>query len=257
MDELIYLSAAAHATDNKTKCAGNCGENLHCNKYMDKVEAGLKRCGFNVKRGDPAKTGSAAMTERVAEANRLKATLYYVAHTNAGGGRYSMTMCYPNAASKAKANILHKHRKCVQSHKVKARADLYEITATAMPCLYDELFFHDNAEDCAWFHGGGMEALAEETVAALCEICGVAYTAAETPAEKPAEKAPAAGDPVTLKGGRLYTTARGDKYVLRTGTFYLYDGQKVGGRYRVTNRADRVGKKPVAFYVSGWAEVKG
>lgn len=255
MTKKIYLSAAAHASDNKTKCAGACGENLHCNQYMDKVEAGLKRCGLAVKRGNPAKTGAAAMTERVTEANRWSADLYYVAHSNAGGGRYSMTMCYPNAASRAKANILHKHRKCVQSHKVKARADLYEITATAMPCLYDELFFHDNAEDCAWFHGGGMEALAEETVAALCEICGVAYTAATTPTEKPAEKAPAAGDPVTLKGGRLYTTARGGKYVTRTGTFFLYDGQKVGNRYRVTNRADRVGKKPAGVYVSGWAEL--
>lgn len=259
MTKKIYLSAAAHATDNQTKCAGSCGENIHCNQYMDKVETGLTRCGFAVKRGSPTKTGSAAMTERVTEANRWGADLYYVAHSNAGGGRYSMTMCYPNAASKAKANILHKHRKCVKSHKVKTRSDLYEITATAMPCLYDELFFHDNAEDCAWFHAGGMETLAEETVAAICEIFGVTYTAAEQPAEAPAEqpaaKTPAAGDPVTLQDGKLYTTARGSKYVTRTGTFYLYDGQKVGNRYRVTNRLDRVGKKPAGIYVSGWAEL--
>ena len=44
-----------------------------------------------------------------------------------------------------------------------------------MTCLYVELFFHDNAEDCAWFHNGGMELLAEETEQAICEICGVAY----------------------------------------------------------------------------------
>ena len=41
----------------------------------------------------------------------------------------------------------------------------------------------------------------------------------------------------------------------RTGTFYLYDGQKVGGRYRVTNQTKRVGKSPVWLYVSGWVEL--
>ena len=68
-------------------------------------------------------------------------------------------------------------------------------------------------------------------------------------------KASKAGDIVTLKNGKLYTTARGSKYVSRTGTFYLYDGQKVGNRYRVTNRIDRVGKSPTWLYVSGWVEL--
>ena len=73
------------------------------------------------------------------------------------------------------AEILHKHRKSVDSHKVVTRKDLYEIRATKMICLYDELFFHDNAEDCAWFHGGGMQQMAEETVAALCAMLGITY----------------------------------------------------------------------------------
>ena len=105
----------------------------------------------------------------------MESDLYYVAHTNAGRGRYSMTLCWNDAANKAKANVIHKYRKCVKSHKVVTRNDLYEIKQTAMTCLYDELFFHDNTEDCAWFHNGGMELLAEETVQAICEICGVAY----------------------------------------------------------------------------------
>ena len=175
MAKKIYLSAAAHATDNKTACPQPCGENVHCNEYMDVVERRLKALGFEVKRGDKSLTGSKAMSTRVSEANKWKANLYYVAHTNAGGGRYSMTMCWNNAASKKLANVIHKYRKCVKSHKVVVCTDLYEIKQTAMPCLYDELFFHDNAEDCAWFHNGGMQTLAEETVQALCEICGVAY----------------------------------------------------------------------------------
>lgn len=173
----IYLSAAAHATDNHTECPGKCGENTHCNQYMDVVESHLKALGFEVKRGDKSKTGGPALQSRVAEANRWGADLYYVAHTNAGGGRYSMTMCAANAKSRGLANVFHKYRKCIAPHKVKITTGLYEINATAMPCLYDELFFHDNAADCEWFHNGGMEKLAEETVKALCELCGVPYKA--------------------------------------------------------------------------------
>lgn len=175
MAKKIYLSAAAHAIDNPTKCHTKCGENIHCNTYMDIVEKRLKALGFEVKRGDKTKTGEQAMQSRVAEANKWGADIYYVAHTNAGGGRYSMTMCWDDDASRKKANVFHKYRKCVKSHKVTTRSDLYEINATKMPCMYDELFFHDNAEDCKWFHNGGMEFLAEETVQALCELCGVTY----------------------------------------------------------------------------------
>ncbi len=252
MAKKIYLSAAAHATDNKTKCTGKCGENIHCNAYMDVVEKRLLECGFEVKRGDKALFGSVAMKARVAEANAWGADVYYVAHTNAGGGRYSMTMCWHTAESKALAQIVHKHRRCVSTHKVRVRRDLYEIKATAMPCLYDELFFHDNAEDCAWFHGGGMLALAEETVAALCEMCGVPYVAQEAMEDV---SVPQKGDTVSLTRGKLYVSARGSVAVVRSGTYYLYDGVKVGNRYRVTNSPARVGKAPMALHVSGWVEL--
>ena len=180
MAKKIYLSPAAHNPDNSTKCPTKCGENVHCNQYMDILEKRLKELGFSIKRGDKSKVGDDALKSRVAEANAWKADLYYVAHTNAGGGRYSLTMCYPDAASRAKANVIHKYRKCVSSHQVWDNNSLYEIKATSMPCLYDELFFHDNAEDCKWFHNGGMEKLAEETAQALCEICGVKYKAQAT-----------------------------------------------------------------------------
>lgn len=177
MAKKVYLSAAAHATDNPTKCPTKCGENIHCNAYMDIVEKRLKEHGIETKCGDKNKVGDAELKRRVSEANTWKADLYYVAHTNAGGGRYSMTMCWNDKASIAKAQVFTKYRKCVSSHQVVTRTDLYEINSTAMPCLYDELFFHDNAEDCAWFHNGGMELLAEETVQALCELCGMTYKA--------------------------------------------------------------------------------
>ena len=177
MAKKLYLSAAAHKSDNPTKCPTKCGENVHCKAYMDIVEKRMKEHGVEVKRGYKDEVGDLAMQKRVAEANAWGADLYYVAHTNAGGGRYSMTMCWDDADSKKKAAVFTKYRKSIADHKVKVRTDLYEIRKTKMTCLYDELFFHDNAEDCKWFHNGGMEIMAEETVQALCELLDVKYVA--------------------------------------------------------------------------------
>ena len=177
MAKKLYLSAAAHQYDNPTKCPDKCGENVHCKAYMDIVERRMKEMGVLVKRGFKDLVGADAMNKRVAEANAWGADLYYAAHTNAGGGRYTMTLCWDDEASKKRAAVIGKHRKSIKDHKVKARPDLYEIRATKMPCLYDELFFHDNAEDCKWFHNGGMEQMAEETVQALCELLDVKYVA--------------------------------------------------------------------------------
>ena len=245
----VYLSAAAHGVDNPTKCPTKCGENVHCNQYMDIVEKRLKSLGFEVKRGSKEKVGGPALQARTAEANKWGADIYYVAHTNAGGGRYSMTMCHPDGDSKKKAEVFHKYRKCVSSHKVTTRKDLYEINATTMPCMYDELFFHDNATDCKWFHNGGMEKLAEETVRALCEICGVKYVPTTV------KKTHKAGDTVKLNKGKLYLSSTGNVAVTRTGTYYLYDGKDYNGRYRVTNSLARVGKTPVVLNVSGWVKL--
>lgn len=176
MAKKLYLSAAAHAADNPTKCPTKCGENVHCKAYMDIVEKRMKEHGVEVKRGYKDQVGTATMKNRVAEANKWGADLYYVAHTNAGGGRYSLTLCWDDEKSKAKAAVISKYRKSM-THKVRTRTDLYEINSTKMPCLYDELFFHDNAEDCKWFHNGGMEIMAEEAVQALCELLGVKYVA--------------------------------------------------------------------------------
>lgn len=175
MAKKLYLSAAAHQSDNPTQCPAPCSENTHCKAYMDIVETRMKELGVAVKRGYGDAVGNVAMQQRVADANRWGADLYYVAHTNAGGGRYSLTLCWSDADSQKKAAVIGKHRQCVDTHKVRTRTDLYEIRKTNMTCLYDELFFHDNAEDCAWFHGGGMEVMAEETVQALCELLEVSY----------------------------------------------------------------------------------
>lgn len=181
MAKKLYLSSAAHQYDNPTECPVDCGENVHCDAYMDIVERRMIEHGVEVMRPLPDGVGNDTMYARVAEANKRKADLYYAAHTNASGKKdakvhRSVTLCWDDAASKAKAAVIGKYRKSLP-HTVSPRTDLYEIRKTTMPCLYDELFFHDNAEDCAWFHNGGMEIMAEETVQALCELLDVKYVA--------------------------------------------------------------------------------
>lgn len=77
-----------------------------------------------------------------------------------------------------------------------------------------------------------------------------------TPA-KPTTKVYKKGDAVTLKNAKLYA-ASPDKTSKRTvsGTFYIYDGEKVFGRYRITNKKAFCGKKPTGLFVTGWVELK-
>lgn len=248
----LYISPAGHAVDNRTKCPQACSENTHCRAFGDKFAARMRELGADVKVADPKWVGNEGMKKRVAEANKWGAVLYWAIHTNAGGGRYSMTMCWNNAASIEKARVVHKYCKCMAVHKV-VTSKVYEIRATKMTCLYDELFFHDNAEDCAWFHTVGMDLLVEEHAQAACELLGLVYVPPVK--EQPKEETVKAGDVVKLNKEKLYLSSTGTAGVTRTGTFYLYDGKKVNGRYRVTNKPERVNKKPLALYVSGWVKL--
>lgn len=64
------------------------------------------------------------------------------------------------------------------------------------------------------------------------------------------------GDKVKVSKKKLYVSSTAkSSLITKTGTFYIYDGQKVNGRYRVTNKLSNCGKKPAAFYVSGWMEL--
>ena len=66
MAKKLYLSAAAHASDNPTACPGDCSENTHCNQYMDLLEARMKALGIQVRRGARTATGTTAQEGVVA-----------------------------------------------------------------------------------------------------------------------------------------------------------------------------------------------
>ena len=77
---------------------------------------------------------------------------------------------------------------------------------------------------------------------------------APTPKPTPVNKY-AAGAEVKLTKGKLYIASTGKAHLIKTKTYYIYDGIKVNGRYRVTNKKSNVGKKPIGLYVSGWVEI--
>ena len=61
------------------------------------------------------------------------------------------------------------------------------------------------------------------------------------------------GQAVNLKNAPLYYTSVSPKPVRTiSGTYYLYDGINVAGRYRITRPASLCGKQPVGKNVTGW-----
>lgn len=86
-------------------------------------------------------------------------------------------------------------------------------------------------------------------------------TSKPTKPTTPAVKKIVKGQKVTFKGTKYYTNAttgtpvksrltKKTKYL--TGTYYIYDGIEIDGRYRVTNSPKNVGKKPIGLYVTGY-----
>lgn len=173
----IYLSPAAHATDNPCAHSPACGENIHANLYVDELIPYLDACGFDWKRANRANTGQ-KLRLSVAESNAWGADLHYTVHTNAANGRAqgSRPMVWPTGKGRAWAGVLLQYRREVYPYPcaVKVRSDLYELSATRATAIYEELVFHDNPEDAAWLHAH-MRELAAQTARAFCGIFGLAF----------------------------------------------------------------------------------
>ncbi len=58
---------------------------------------------------------------------------------------------------------------------------------------------------------------------------------------------------VALHETPLYVSATAKKAAAtKSGTFYIYDGKEMNGRYRITSSPERAGKKPIADNVTGY-----
>lgn len=69
-------------------------------------------------------------------------------------------------------------------------------------------------------------------------------------------KAYAAGKSLALNNTPIYISATSKKIAgYKSGTYYVYDGNVINGRIRITNSAARVGKKPASENVTGYMEV--
>ena len=62
-----------------------------------------------------------------------------------------------------------------------------------------------------------------------------------------------AGRKIAISNASLYASSTAKTAARKlSGTYYLYDGKAFSGRYRITPRADWVGKTPIAGYVTGY-----
>lgn len=174
----IYLSPAAHANDRQCVNGAGCTENTHANEYLDELIPYLDACGIEWRRNGKANLGGSGIQNAVRESNAWGADLHYVVHTNGADGtaKGSRPMVYPTGDGKKWADILAAWRRKIYPYPVtvKTRTDLYEINQSRMVCIYEELVFHDNREDAAWFHAN-MRRMAEYTARAFCEIWGLQF----------------------------------------------------------------------------------
>lgn len=61
------------------------------------------------------------------------------------------------------------------------------------------------------------------------------------------------GATVELNNAPIYVSSDAESIAGRvTGTYYLYDGKEILGRYRITDKSSDVGRTPVGEYVIGW-----
>lgn len=187
----IYLSPAAHGVDNPCSYDKKCGENKHCNAYLDELEPYLKACGIQYKRANKKNTGN-NLSKTIAESNAYKPDIHYTCHTNAFNGTVSGSRPHvwlKSGNGKKWAEIILKHRKKIYPYpcSVKDGSSFAEVKGTTAVAIYEELVFHDNKDDITWFHKN-MRKMAEYTARAFCEIFGIKFVDPYYVLPKPAPK---------------------------------------------------------------------
>lgn len=214
----IYLSPAAHGADNPCSYDKACGENKHCNLYMDELERYLKACGFDVKRAPKTNTGN-KVANSIKESNAFKPDIHYVAHTNAGGGKAkgSRPMVWDKGGLADKLmNSINARLKGFYPYELRPAVEdrrWDEIRLTTASALYEEMVFHDNPDDIKWFHQNYKER-AKRVAMAFCDTFGIAFKDPDTPAPapKPAQQTNS-GKLYRVQVGAFANKANADKLV--------------------------------------------
>lgn len=186
MSKRIYLSPEDRASNVYASTAlwngRTTNEKEQMGRCADYMEIALKRCGFEVIN---AQYGN--MYDRVAESNAWPADLHMAPHTNGFDGTVAGTRvhCYPSEQSRKIGKLIQDRIAPLSpgtSERLVESDNLYELRATHMPAVLPEFGFHDNPEEAQWLIDN-MEAIAEETVQAVCEYFEVPYIAPDKPAD--------------------------------------------------------------------------
>lgn len=127
-----------------------------------------------------------------------------------------------------------------------------------IPAILGEFAFVDNDRDRIKIDSDAD--LTAEGVAygkAVVAFLNLQKKAPPVPPKPPVVTTPSAGAKLTLKNTALYKSYTAtQKSNSVTGTYWLYDGILVSGRYRITNKESRVGKIPAVLNVTGWIDRK-
>lgn len=210
------------------------------------------------------------LSTRIKECNAYKPDLAVDIHFNAGGGDgaevyHAKKDTKDDALAKnilAEIVAIGQNSRGMKTKLASNGTDYFGfIRQVTCPSVLVECAFIDNKTDVKI-----VDTLAERKkmgvaiAKGILKTLGITYkepTATKTESKKPAAaKTYKKGAAVKLTKTPLYISSSAKKAVgTKTGTYYIYDGIKTNGRYRITNKANRCGKKPAALYVTGWVKL--
>lgn len=178
MAKKIYISVSNQIHN---PCKMGDSEAKHCYAYGQKLAELLKNSGFDVK----LCAYQQGIKEIVAESNAWGADLHLVNHTNAANGSVRGSNIFISGKwteTQKLAETIKTYRSQVYPKSISIRNNnsWYEMVNVKAYCVYEELVFHDNQDDAAWFHENYVS-LAEATAKALCKHYGYTYKEKQKP----------------------------------------------------------------------------
>ena len=166
----VYLSPSDQWSN--IVAGGKHSEAFHCIKIADYARAYLELNGYEVKVGSSVAENS--YKDRVKESNEWGADLHIPIHTNAGGGKGTMMLCYPTRINNIYVKNIYKEVAKLTSTEdkgIQTTNNLYEINATKCVTAYLECEFHDNEETEKWIDNNEKE-LGRAIAKGICNADG-------------------------------------------------------------------------------------
>lgn len=124
-----------------------------------------------------------------------------------------------------------------------------------------------SAVDIPWVRKGDTVSVQAGEIISGCYVLSVEHNAETKQMELELEQIQAAeseeaggasaasGGALNLSNAPIYISSDARRSATHvSGTYYLYDGKEIAGRYRITNNKGNVGRRPVDKYVTGWLD---